>query len=57
MAHRVKNAPGGTRNRLIGVRVNEDEAERIAWAAKELGLREADFARMASLKMAKEVLE
>ena len=57
MAHRVKNAPEGTRNRLIGVRVNEDEAERIAWAARELGLREADFARMASLKMAKEVLE
>jgi uncharacterized protein (DUF1778 family) len=56
MAARVKTAPEGGRNLLISVRVDEAEAERIAWAAKELGLREADFVRMGALKQAKEVL-
>lgn len=56
MAHKVKNAPEGSRNMLIGVRVDEAEGERIGWAAKELGLREADFVRMAALQKAKEIL-
>ena len=56
MATRVKGAPEGSRNLLIGVRVDGAEAERIAWAAKELGLREADFVRMGALKLAKEIL-
>ena len=56
MASRVKGAPAEGRNLLIGVRVDESENERIAWAAKELGLSDAAFARMAALKMAKEIL-
>ncbi|QDP44827.1 ribbon-helix-helix DNA binding domain protein [Microbacterium phage Araxxi] len=52
----MKNAPEGSRNMLIGVRVDEAEGERIGWAAKELGLREADFVRMAALQKAKEIL-
>jgi hypothetical protein len=35
---------------------NDAEDERIAWAAQEVGLPVAVFMRMASLKMAKEIL-
>lgn len=56
MATRVKTAPAGSRNLVINTRVDDAELERIQWAAKELGLNEAAFTRMAALKMAKEVL-
>ncbi|URM86404.1 ribbon-helix-helix DNA binding domain protein [Microbacterium phage Gshelby23] len=52
----MKTAPAGSRNLVINTRVDDAELERIQWAAKELGLNEAAFTRMAALKMAKEVL-
>ena len=35
---------------------NDEELERLEWAAKEVGLPIAVFMRMASLKFAKEIL-
>lgn len=56
MATRVKAAPADSRNLLVSVRVDDAEYERLSWAAKELGLNDAAFTRMAALKLAKEIL-
>jgi len=48
--------PGETRTHVRQSSFNDEELERLDWAAKEVGLPIAVFMRMATLKMAKEIL-
>jgi len=49
-------APAEVRTHVRQSSFNDEELERLEWAAKEVGLPIAVFMRMATLKFSKEVL-
>lgn len=52
----LRKSPESTRTHIRQSAFNDEELERVEWAAKELGLPVAVFLRMAALKASKEIL-